>query len=302
MKKFKSGFVAVLGRPNAGKSTLINNLVGSKISIISPIPQTTRHQIKAILNLEEAQVVFVDTPGLHSFKDKLSSHLNTIAKKSLEGCDLIVYVVDTCRRPAKEEQALAELLSSQKINTIMVLNKIDKGRKYLNNYIDLWQRITAKNKKPESLLYYIPVSAKTGRNTDKLKTVLLDCIPEGEAFYDKDTSTDFPLKFRIADIIREKLFWRLGQELPHSIAVEVSEIKDKGKRVYLKINIYVKRNSQKKIVVGKSGAVLKEVGSLARKEIEVIYNKKAFLEIRVKVMADWQDNTRVLKELGYWWV
>lgn len=299
-KSFKSGFVAVLGRPNTGKSTLINRLISAKVSIVSPIPQTTRHQIRGILNTDEAQIVFVDTPGLHSFKDKLSSHLNTIAKRSLEGCDLVIYMVDTTRRLGKEEEALAQILSRQDLKTIMVLNKIDKGVKYLNDYIDLWKQKTEKKK--DSLIYYIPVSARTGRNVDKLKEVLLENIPFGDPYYDKDTSTDFPLKFRIADIIREKLFLQLKKEIPHSIAVSVSQIEDRSKKLYLGVNIYVKRSSQKKIVIGKDGSVLKRVGSFSRKEIEAICNKKVFLDIWVKVMEDWQESPRVLKELGYWWV
>lgn len=297
---FKSGFVAVLGRPNVGKSTLINSLIGSKVSIISPVPQTTRHQIKGILNLKQAQIVFVDTPGVHSFSDKLAAHLNTIAKKSIEGTDLIIYVVDVSRKPAQEEEKLLEMITSEEIKTIMVLNKIDLGDRFFNDYISLWQKkIKDKNIK-DSLIYYIPASAKTGKNIDKLKESLIDNLPLGPSYYDADSLTDFPLKFRIADIIREKLFLHLEKELPHSLAVEVEKIENKKKLIYIKINIYVKRNSQKKIVVGKQGLVLKEVGSLSRPEIERIYNKKVFLDIWVKVLTDWQSRPRILKELGYW--
>jgi len=299
--KFKSGFVAVLGRPNVGKSTLINTLIGSKVSIISPIPQTTRHQIKGILNLKDAQVVFVDTPGVHSFSDKLASHLNTIAKESIEGTDLIIYVVDVSRRPAQEEEKLLELITPKGIKTIMVLNKIDLGDKYFNDYIDLWQRkIKDKNLK-DSLIYYIPASSLSGKNIDKLKKSLIENLPLGPAYYDRDSLTDFPIKFRIADIIREKLFLKLEKELPHSLAVEVEKITDKKKTVYIKVNIYVKRNSQKRIVIGKKGIILKEIGSFTRPEIEKIYNKKVFLDIWVKVLAEWQRRPRILKELGYWW-
>ena len=152
-KKFKSGFVTILGRPNVGKSTLLNALIDNKVSIISPIPQTTRHQIKGILNLENAQIVFVDTPGIHSFKDKLASHLNTVAKRALEGCDLIIYVVDISRRPGKEEGELTRIITGQKVKTIMVLNKVDLGLKYFNAYIDLWTEKTEGERSP--LIYYI---------------------------------------------------------------------------------------------------------------------------------------------------
>ncbi|MDP8290356.1 MAG: GTPase Era [Candidatus Susulua stagnicola] len=298
-KGFKSGFVTILGRPNAGKSTLLNALIDNKVSIISPIPQTTRHQIKGILNLENAQIVFVDTPGIHSFEDKLAAHLNTVAKRAIEGCDLIIYVVDMSRRPGEEEQELMRIISGQKIKTIMVLNKIDLGIKYFNLYIDLWAERVKGKRNP--LVYYIPLSAKTGKDVDKLRDTLLDNLPESHPYYDTKELTDFPIKFRIADIIREKLFLQLKREVPHSVAVEIEEINNKKKIVSIRAVIYVKRNSQKRIVIGKAGEVLKEVGSRSRPEIEKIYNKKVFLDIWVKVLENWQDKPRILKELGYWW-
>ena len=300
-KEFKSGFVIFLGRPNVGKSTLLNALVENKVSIISPIPQTTRHQIKGILNLENAQIIFVDTPGIHSFEDKLASHLNVVAKRAIEGCDLIIYVVDVSRRPGKEEEQLMRIITRQKIKTIMVLNKIDLGIKFFNDYIDMWKREVEESRKNDPMLYYIPLSAKTGRDVDKLKDSIVGNLPESHPYYDTGTLTDFPPKFRIADIIREKLFLRLKEEIPHSIAVEVEQISEKKKVVSVKANIYVKRNSQKRIVVGKGGAILKEVGSLSRLEIEKIYDKKVFLDVWVKVLGDWQNRPRILKELGYWW-
>jgi len=281
------------------KSTLLNALIDNKVSIISPIPQTTRHQIKGILNLENAQVVFVDTPGIHSFEDKLASHLNTVARRALEGCDLVIYVVDISRRPGKEEEELMRLITGQKVKTIMVLNKVDLGLKYLNAYIDLWAERVEGKRNP--LIYYMPLSAKTGKDVDKLKDSILESLPEDHPYYDTNSLTDFPPKFRVADIIREKLFLQLKKELPHSIAVEIEEINNKKKIVSIKANIYVKRNSQKRIVIGKAGVVLKEVGSRSRPEIEKIYNKKVFLDIWVKVLEDWQDRPRILKELGYWW-
>jgi GTP-binding protein Era len=299
--KFVSGFVALLGRPNAGKSSLLNALVGTKISIISPIPQTTRHQIRGILNLKNAQIVFVDTPGIHSFNDTLSRHLNTVAKKSLEGIDLVIYVVDASRAPGKEEERLTHILAGQKQNIIMVLNKIDLGRNYLNTHIGLWQDLLQKGRASCSLLYYIPVSAVKGTNIDNLKKTLVENLPEGCAYYDKDVPTDFPLKFRLADIIREKLFLHLKKEVPHSLAVEVSQIEDKAKSIYIRVTIYVLRSSQKAIVIGKGAISLKEVGVLSRRDIEKVCSKKVFLDIRIKVMKDWQERPRILKELGYWW-
>ncbi len=299
-ENFKSGFIAVLGRPNVGKSSLVNALIGSKISIISPIPQTTRHQIKAILNTKDAQLVFVDTPGVHSFRDKLTSHLNVVAKNSIEGCDLILYVVDVVRKIGKEEEKIIDIVVNSKVKTIMVLNKVDLGIKYLNDYVDLWrQRSEAEPK--ENLLYYMPTSAIKGTNIDELRKILIEYTPTAHPFYEKDATTDFPLKFRIADIIREKLFLTLKKEIPHSLAVEVESIENRKRKKYIVVNIYVQRPSQKKIVVGRKGEKLKEIGSLARGEIEDIFNKKVFLDIWVKVFSDWQKSPRVLKELGYWW-
>lgn len=302
LKEFKSGFVALLGRPNVGKSTLVNALVGEKVSIVSAIPQTTRHQIRAILNLDDAQIVFVDTPGIHSFRDTLTNHLNTIAQKSIEGCDVILYVVDVTRKLGKEEERVMRILMQQDLPVIIALNKIDSGRKYLNDYIDFWQAGLKKYAKKDPLLYYIPVSAQQETNVLKVRDAILEALNEGMAFYDKDTTTDFPIKFRIADLVREKLFLKLEKELPHSLAVEVSDIKDKKSVVIVRIIIYINRISQKRIVIGKKGELLKEVGVLARKEIEKIYKKKVYLELWVKVLEDWQQKTRVLKELGYWWL
>jgi GTP-binding protein Era len=296
---FRCGFVAILGRPNVGKSTLLNALVGNKISIISSIPQTTRHQIRGILNLENAQIIFEDTPGIHSFKDELTSHLNLVAKKSIEGCDLLLYVTDISRSIGKEEETIMNLLASQKIKVIMVLNKIDLGINFINDYINLWKEKTKDKEDP--LVYYLPTSAKTGKNVDKLKEIIVENLPKQVPFYDKDILTDFPLKFRISDIIREKLFLNLKKELPHSLAVEVEEITEKENVFYIRVNIYVNRVSQKKIVIGERGGLLKNIGKEARIEIEQILKKKVYLDIWVKVLEDWQKKTRILKELGYWW-
>lgn len=356
---FKSGFVAIVGRPNVGKSTMLNALLKTKISIVSPIPQTTRHQIKGILNLKDAQVVFVDTPGIHSFKNNLAAQLNTIAKQSIEGCDLILYVVDITRAFGKEEFEIMNFLTTQNIKTIMVLNKLDLGTRSLNEYIDCWRKIVSdKGIKEDPLAYYIPISAKLNKNIDVLRDVIVENLPQEVPFYDNKTLTDFPLKFRIADIVREKLFLVLAKELPHSLAVEVRLIKDmpqggkieeteetykasedtdmeedlqeeteeeeiedeeieesedsllssssvpqdlaKTGFVHVRVNIYVNRPSQKKIVIGAKGELLKEIGREARKETEAIFNKKVFLDIWVTVLRDWQNKPRILQELGYW--
>ena len=305
MANFKSGFTAIIGRPNAGKSTLLNALVGSKISIVSPVPQTTRHQIRGILNLKDAQIVFVDTPGVHTFSDPLTSHLNGLARHSLEGCDLIIYVADVTRVPGQEEREVVKILLRQEARIIMALNKIDLGTKYLNDYIALWQSEAQGKKDKDFLLFYLPISAASGKNVDELLKVVAANLPEQPAFYDTTTQTDFPLTYRVADCVREKLFLQLREELPHSIAVEVENIEDtktkSGKPIArITVNIYVNRDSQKRIIIGAKGEMLKAVGIKAREDLEKMLNKKVFLQLWVKIMVDWQNTPRILKELGYW--
>jgi len=307
LKNFKSGFVAIIGRPNVGKSTLLNSLVKNKISIVSKIPQTTRHNIRGILNLKNAQIVFIDTPGIHSFKDKLSNYLNDVAKSSINDIDLILYLVDISRPIGKEEIDIMNFLVNQEYKIIMALNKIDLTPKYINDYINKFKEILEEKNKQDKLLYYIPISAKTFKNIDVLIKVILENLKEQEPFYDFNTVTDFPIKFRIADIIREKLFLSLKEELPHSLAVEVEDILDRGLLkedsskypIYIKVNIYVNRLSQKKIVIGQNASLIKYVGETSRKEVESLLNRKIYLDIRVKVLEDWQDKPRILQELGY---
>lgn len=301
-ENFKSGFVGILGRPNVGKSTLLNALIVNRISIISPVPQTTRHQIKGILNTKDAQVVFVDTPGIHSFRDSLTEHLNTVAKQSVEGCDVILYVVDVSRHIGPEEQEVIHFLIRQNIKIIMVLNKMDLGAKYMDDYITSWKEaLTGQNISKDPLVLYLPLSAKSGKNVEELKKIIIDNLPHAPAFYDTDTVTDFPLKFRIADIVREQLFLHLSQELPHSLAVEVQDLEEKEKVTHIQINIYVNRTSQKKIIIGKQGAVLKKIGTASRRHIEQILGRQVYLDLWVKVLENWQDKPRILQELGYWY-
>ncbi|MCF7895361.1 MAG: GTPase Era [Candidatus Omnitrophica bacterium] len=299
-EQFKSGFITILGRPNVGKSTLLNAVLGQKISIVSPIPQTTRFQLKGILNQQNSQIVFVDTPGIHLFKEKFAYHLNKVSLASLVEIDLILYVVDVSRPPGQEEKKIIDIVARQKSKVVMVLNKSDLGRKYLNDYIELWQEKIENIQVQDPLIYYIPVSAKIGKNIEKLKNVLLELTPEGYPFYDKDTSTDFPDKYRAADIIREKLFLKTKQEIPHSVAVAVKEIQEKERSVYILAHIYIQRSSQKKIIIGKDGGLLKEVGTEARSDLENIYKKKIYLDLWVKIEKEWQNNSRILQDLGYW--
>jgi len=299
---FKCGFVSIVGRPNVGKSTLLNSLLGNKISIVSRIPQTTRYQIRGILNQEGVQVVFVDTPGIHSFKDTLAKRLNTIASKALQDIELILYVVDVSRSVGREEFAIMDRLIRQPTNIIMVLNKIDTGAGHVNEYIEEWKERRGQKKiSRDNLLYFMPVSAKTGKNLEELKETVINELPVHPPFYDPESLTDFPEGFRVADMVREKLFHKLKDELPHSLAVQVEEIEHKEHSVYVEVLIYIERRSQKSIVIGKGGNVLKEVGIEARKDLEAFFKKKVFVALRVKVVEDWQKSTRILRELGYGW-
>ena len=211
-------------------------------------------------------------------------------------------MVDTSRDIGSEEQRIMDILSTQKLKVVMVLNKIDLGKKHINDYIELWKRtLYKKGITDDPLVYFLPASAKTGKNVDKLIEVIVENLPSQHAFYETDTVTDFPLKFRLADIIREKLFMNLKEELPHSVAVEIEAIEDRGDLSYIKANIYVDRASKRKIIIGKDGQILKTIGKEARREIEDIFNKQVYLDMWVKVLPKWQDKPRILEELGYWW-
>jgi GTP-binding protein Era len=296
--KIKSGFVAVIGRPNAGKSTLINRLINNKISIVSGVPQTTRHLIRGILNDEKAQVVFLDTPGIHAFKDSLSKHFNTVARQAVRDIELILYVADVSRPPAQEEEKIVDFILKQDTKVILAFNKMDLGQKYLQQYIDFWQAKTD-DKGYDPLLYYVPVSAKNGKHLDKLKEIISHNLPWGVALYSRETKTDFPLVFTTADIIREKLLLNLSEEMPHVVAVETREITEKEHSVYVSAYIYVNRLSQKKIIVGKGGKFIKRIGYLARRDMQDIFQKKVYLDLWVDIAPDWQKKERFLKKLGY---
>lgn len=293
--RLKSGFVSIVGRPNVGKSTLLNALLRQKVSIVSWVPQTTRYTIRGILTQEDFQIVFIDTPGFHNYKWRLSLELNSLVKDALQDVDAVLYVVDTSRPPGEEEEAIRKLLLQITPPIVMVLNKIDKSRKYFNSYIELWKREGGEAK----IKYFIPVSALKGHNLERILEALKELLPYANFLYPKGLFTDFPLEYRVSDIIREKLFYFLKEEVPHSLAVLTEEIEDKGNFFYLRVKIYVERPSQKQIILGKGGNLIKEVGIRARRELEAILGKKVYLDLWVKVLEDWQENPRILKELGY---
>lgn len=300
-KQFKSGFVALIGRPNAGKSTLLNALLGAKVSIVSGVPQTTRYQVRGVLDLENAQIVFVDTPGIHAFRRELAAHLNEVARRSTEGIEGVLYVADLTRRPGDEERAVMEFVLGTGLPVVTALNKSDLGEGHLELYQEGWRKLVEESGRSDPSRAAVVLSAKTGENLGSLLDALLGMLPPGRPYYDTGEVTDFPLAYRLADVVREKLYRQLRRELPHSVAVEVSEIVERGGVLYVAATVYVNRDSQKKIVIGKKGEMIKKVGTLARRDMQDMVRGKVFLDLRVKVVPDWQEKPRILRELGYWW-
>jgi GTP-binding protein Era len=289
--------VTLIGRTNTGKSTLLNALIGRKVTIVSSIAQTTRYLVRGILDLPGAQIVFVDTPGISLVKKGFGSKMNARARSAVEGVDLIYYLADVQRPPQEEEKNILRFLGREsRIPVIMILNKMDRGTGYLDEYLRLVKEDAEASR---TIKYYIPLSALTRKNLDELIQATLRLLPGGERFYPEGTTTDFPLEFRIADIVREKFFQRVTQEIPYAIAVVTENIEDKGSVIYVQVSIYVNSLSQKKIVIGSKGGLIKAVSVASREEIEPFLGKKVFLDLWVKVMADWQDSPRILRETGY---
>ncbi len=293
----KVGFVALVGRPNVGKSTLMNALLGRKVAIVSPKPQTTRTQIRGILTRPEGQIVFVDTPGIHKPKHLLGEEMVKIAVDALKEVDLILYLVE----------ALDEELSQEDEIIISVLKKVDTPKFLLVNKVDLlkykegfWKAVELYQDK----IYFrevIPISAVKGTNLDVLLEKIFENLPEGGFLYPNDMITDQPLRFLVSEIIREKLFHELHQEIPYSTAVVVEEMREReGKNlVYIRAIIYVERASHRKIVIGKGGSMLKKIGRMAREEMEHVLGKKVFLELWVKVREDWRRSETDVRRLGF---
>ncbi len=297
----KSGIVAIIGRPNVGKSTLLNSLVGEKVAIVSHVPQTTRNQIRAILNDKRGQIVFLDTPGMHETKHALDRSMISAINESLSGVDVVIHLVDATEHVGEEEAMVIDKLSHIRAPIILGLNKIDRSSKYISDYLEAWEKKSGKALgDANSPVMPVPLSALNGTNLDKLLDEVFVRLPEGEPLYPEDILTDFPRQMTIQDCIREKLFLFLKQELPFSVAVHAEEIIDKTDNIMLvKALIYVDRDSQKAIVIGKKGACLKKVGEAARKELQDIYGKKVYLDLWVKVKEGWRQDTELLKVMGY---
>ena len=296
----RCGMVSIIGRPNVGKSTLLNCILGEKVAIVSQVPQTTRNQIRGIYTDERGQIVFIDTPGLHIGGDKLDKFMNASSVGTICGADAIVYLVDTSRRTGPEEEYAAGQLAFIDIPIVLGLNKIDLKGKYLPDYIALLEKAKGKSVQEMKNVTLLPLSGKVGTNAEKLLDILFDHLPEGTALYPEDTVCDVPQKLVIADIVREKLFELMKEEIPHALTVVIEHMQLKAKKTtHIKALILVERETQKEIVIGKGGQVLKTVGTLARKELEALLETKVFLELYVKVQKQWRNDDSFLRELGY---
>lgn len=299
-KKFKSGMVSIVGRPNVGKSTLLNRLVGEKISIVSKVPQTTRNQIRGIYTDEYGQIVFIDTPGLHMSKDKLDRFMNSSADLGARGADCIIHLVDTMDRVGYDEEKIVRRLSKLSIPVVLGLNKSDMNAKHMNEYILLWERVCGKSIPEIENFVMMPMSAKTGLRIEELYEVIFDFLPEGPMLYPEEIICDVPKKMAVSDIIREKLLRILKDEVPHSIGVAIDSLRPvRGKTFRIEATIFVEKSTQKIIVVGKGGENLKRVGTLAREELECLLESKVYLDLFVKVKKNWRDNDLLLTEMGY---
>lgn len=300
MNKKRCGVVAIVGRTNTGKSTLLNNILGKKVAIVSKIPQTTRNIIRGILTEKSGQIVFVDTPGIHKPKHRLGKYMNILAEDSAGGADLIIHLVDSSERVGEEEEMVVHYLKAASAPIVLALNKIDLGGKFVPEYLKLWEE--KKGKTVQELgdaLIVIPISALKGTNIDRLLEVLFSHLPEGPELYPQGVISDFPERLTYADIIREKLFECMREELPYSIGVLVDEIAERSKKLtYIRADILVERDSQKAMVIGAQGKVMKNVGSLARKELEGALGRKVYLELNVKVRQGWRQDTEILRQMG----
>ena len=290
---YKSGFVTLIGRPNVGKSTLMNRLIGQKIAITSNKPQTTRNRIQTVLTTEEGQIVFVDTPGIHKAKNKLGEYMVNVAERTLNEVDVVLWLVEPTTFIGAGEKHIAEQLNRVKTPVVLVINKVDMVKKEeVLTFIDAYSKVY-------DFAEIVPVSARNGDNTDELVKVILKYLPYGPQFYDEDTVTDQPERQIVAELIREKALHSLNDEIPHGIAVAIDAMKYSRKIVDIDATIICERDSHKGIIIGKQGAMLKKIGSTARYEIEKMLDKKVNLKLWVKVKKDWRDSDFLIKNFGY---
>ena len=293
-KTFKSGFVAIVGKPNVGKSTLINDFLGCKLSIVTPKPQTTRKKIMGVLTKEEYQIVFYDTPGIMEPKYELQKYMVKEAYEAIEDADVILMMAEPFEPPAEKDKDFFEKLSHLNIPVILAINKIDLVEK------DCLIPILSAYNQRFNFAEIVPISALKGTNLDLMLNLVVKYLPEGEPFYPDDYMTDYNERFLASEIIREKVFEFYGEEIPYSTTVEIEEFKEReAGKDFIKAIIFVERDSQKGIIIGENGKAIKRVGVIAREEIEKQTGRKVYLELWVKVMEKWRKDKKKLYKLGY---
>lgn len=295
MRKFKSGFVTLIGRPNVGKSTLMNHLIGQKIAITSNKPQTTRNRIQTVYTSEEGQIIFLDTPGIHKAKNKLGEYMVTVAERTLHEVDLILWLVEPTTFIGAGERHIAEQLRKTDTPVILVINKIDMVAKAeILTFIDAYKDIAPFQE-------IIPVSALQGENTEELLKVMFDYLEEGPCYYNEDTITDQPERQIVSELIREKALRNLNDEIPHGIAVAVERMEERssGHLIDIDATVVCERDSHKGMIIGKQGTMLKKIGTQARQDIENLLDCKVNLKLWVKVKKDWRDSDFLIKNFGY---
>ena len=291
---YKAGFVSIIGRPNVGKSTLMNYIIGQKIAITSNKPQTTRNRIRTVYTCDRGQIVFVDTPGIHKSKNKLGDYMVSVARKSIVDVDAVIWIVEpTTYIGAGELSIIEELKKAKDVAIFLVINKMDTIKK------DEVLAVIDTYSKQMEFAEIIPVSAKTGKGVPELIDCLLDYLPEGDAYFDEDTITDQPERQIVAELFREKALWCLEDEIPHGIAVTIESMNFDKKLCSIDATIVCERESHKGIIIGKNGSMLKKIGSLARPDIEEMLEMKVFLQLWVKVRKDWRDSDLLMKNYGY---
>ncbi|CUH94164.1 GTPase Era [Propionispora sp. 2/2-37] len=293
-EEYKSGFVAIVGRPNVGKSTLLNSLIGQKVAIMSDKPQTTRNKILCVLTLPDAQILFIDTPGIHKPKHKLGEYMVQTAENTLHEVDVIIFVIDAASDLGAGDQYILERLKTVKTPVILAINKIDQMPPaeilpVITQYVDKF-----------NFAAVVPISALHSTNLADLITEVKSYLAPGPQYYPEDMLTDQPERMVIAELIREKILHLTREEIPHAIAVDIEEITARDNdNLYIRAVIYVERESQKGIVIGSGGKLLKEIGYLARKDIENLLGSKSFLDLWVKVKKDWRNRDNTLRSFGY---
>lgn len=292
--KFRSGFVAIIGRPNVGKSTLMNHLIGQKIAIMSDKPQTTRNKIHGVYTTDTSQIVFLDTPGIHKPQSKLGDYMMKTAEGALKEVEAVLFLIDVAEGFGGGDRFIIEQLKKVDTPVFLVMNKIDKVQPEqllatITQYKDMYP-----------FAEVVPISALQGNNVDTLLAQLQKYLPEGPQYYPADQITDHPEQFVVSELIREKILHMTREEIPHSIAVGIEDMRvQENGVVYIGAVIFVERDSQKGIIIGKKGALLKEVGKQARRDIEALLGSRTFLELWVKVKKDWRNQERVLKDFGF---